>query len=75
MKLKNDQLISTLRIFALRGEYLNRVAKINNKLRNILSDYDEVCIDIDDYLNSLSINEEKQKELINSLCEILSTCL
>jgi hypothetical protein len=40
IKPDNSQLLSILRIFALRGEYLTRLEKINNRLRNLLSDFD-----------------------------------
>lgn len=40
IKPNTAQLLSILRIYALRGEYLNRLEKMNNKLRNLLSDFD-----------------------------------
>jgi hypothetical protein len=55
----------------LRGEYLTRIEKINNKLRNILSDYDDASINLDEFFKKSSQPKNK-RELFNSVIKMLS---
>lgn len=69
-KWSNAQLLSILRVFALRGEYLNRIEKMNNKLRNLLSDFDEASIDLEDYFGRAN-QPNNSKELLSAVSKIL----